>query len=65
MSLFASAGGGILFAMKLGEQDIKGVRNEFRFVLILELVATLLLWIVDDEFLKILSVSDLVLPYVK
>ena len=39
MSLFASAGGGILFAMKLGEQDIKGVRNEFRFVLILELVA--------------------------
>lgn len=69
IGLLASAGGGTLFAMKLGEQDIEGAHytfgNAFSFVLILELVATLLLWIVGDGFLKILGASDLVLPYAK
>ncbi|MFR7897024.1 MATE family efflux transporter [Turicibacter sanguinis] len=68
-ALLVSAGGGTLFALKLGEKDIensnRAFANSFLYIIGLELVVTLVLWIVGDSFLKVLGASEVVLPVAK
>ncbi|EGC93102.1 MATE efflux family protein [Turicibacter sp. HGF1] len=68
-ALLVSAGGGTLFALNLGEKDIensnRAFANSFLYIIGLELVVTLVLWIVGDSFLKVLGASEVVLPVAK
>lgn len=68
-ALLVSAGGGTLFALKLGEKDVESSNrafgNSFLYIIILELLVTVCLWIAGDSFLKILGASDVVLPVAK
>ena len=68
-ALLVSAGGGTLFALNLGEKDIensnRAFANSFLYIIGLELVVTLVLWIVGDSFLKDLGASEVVLPVAK
>ena len=68
-ALLVSAGGGTLFALKLGEKDIensnRAFANSFLYIIGLELVVTLVLWIVGDSFLKVLGACEVVLPVAK
>lgn len=69
IGLLASAGGGTLFALKLGEKDMEGANrafgNAFSYVLILELVVTVLLLLIGQKFLRLLGASDVVYPMAK
>lgn len=68
-ALLVSAGGGTLFALKLGEKDLESSNqafgNAFLYVIILESLVMILLWIAGDSFLRILGASDVVLPVAK
>lgn len=68
-ALLVSAGGGTLFALNLGEKDIensnRAFANSFLYIIGLELVVTLVLWIVGDSFLNVLGASEVVLPVAK
>lgn len=69
IGLLASAGGGTLFALKLGEKDIEGANeafgNSFSYVLLLELILMIVLFFTAEPFLTLLGASDVVLPLAK
>lgn len=69
IGLLASAGGGTLFALKLGEKDIEGANeafgNSFSYVILLELILMIVLFFTAEPFLTLLGASDVVLPLAK
>lgn len=69
IGLLASAGGGTLFALKLGEKDEQGANqafgNAFSYVFLLELIVSILLLFGGSKILRLLGASDAVFPFAK